>query len=100
MHQACILQQRLNHNSPQVRLLDELRMQDRYVFPCYGLLQLLAGLADAQDGYVEVFKIDYCPRSGIPTINFILSSQVDMLLLDAVFDRYQALLLSAAAEPE
>lgn len=97
MHQACILQQRLNHHFPQVRLLDELCMQDRYVFPCYGLLQTLAGLVDEQDGYVEVFKIDYCPRSGLPTFNLILSGTVDMLLLDAVFDRYQALLQAAAA---
>ncbi|RTR27012.1 hypothetical protein [Shewanella atlantica] len=54
---------------------------------------------DAQDGYVEVFKIDYCPLNGIPTLNLILSGTVDMLLLDAVFDRYQALLQAAAAGP-
>ena len=71
--------------------------QDRYVFPCYGLLQTLAGLVDAEDGYVEVFKIDYCPLSGIPTLNLILSGTVDRLLLDAVFERYQALLQAAAA---
>lgn len=98
MQQARILQQRINVHFPQVRLLDDLHMQDRYVFPCYGLLQALAQLVDADDGYVEVFKIDHCPLSGIPTLNFILSSQVDMLLLDAVFDRYQALLLGAAAD--
>ncbi|NRB24756.1 hypothetical protein [Shewanella sp.] len=52
---------------------------------------------DAEDGYVEVFKIDYCPLSGIPTLNLILSGTVDRLLLDAVFERYQALLQAAAA---
>lgn len=100
MQQAHALQERINVHFPQVRLLDELHMQDRYVLPCYGLLQALAQMVDADDGYVEVFKIDHCSQSGIPTLNFILSSQVDMLLLDSVFDRYQALLLSAAADPE
>jgi hypothetical protein len=96
MHQASILQQRLNHHYPQIRLLDDLHMQDCYVFPCYGLLQTLAGLVDVEDGYVEVFKIDYCPQSGIPTLNLILSGTVDMVLLDAVFERYQSLLQIAA----
>jgi hypothetical protein len=96
MQQAHILQQRLNDHFPQVRLLDDLNMQDCFVFPCYGLIKTLAGLMDVQDGYVEIYKIDYCPFSGIPTLNLIISDQVDTLMLNDIFDKYQALLIAAA----
>lgn len=57
----------------------------------------LAGLMDTQNGYVEIYKIDYYLQSGIPTLNLILSGQVDALLLNAIFDHYQTLLIAAAA---
>lgn len=71
-------------------------MQDCFVFPCYGLIKTLAGLMDAQDGYVEIYKIDYCPHSGIPTLNVITSDQVDQLMLKDIFDKYQVLQVDTA----
>lgn len=42
-------------------------------------------MAELENGYVEVYKIDYCLGSGIPAMNLIMTNKVDMLHVDDLF---------------
>jgi len=70
-----------------VRVLDDLMMEDSYVFVALAYLRAIDLLARESDTEAEIYKVDRCPETGIPTLHTSFLGAVDEAKFDEIADR-------------
>lgn len=79
---------------PYIVVLDDVHLEERYIFLVSRLLKEMAQIS-IPNGYIEVYKVDIAPNQP-PTLYLADSSNIDSAKLEVLFDRIAPLMHQAA----